>query len=196
MPMKPFRSLSALVLGLAPLAAGAPDFNPLLAVARQTWPEKQHLAVVCNAAATWDGIQALAAAATPGSLITVVDTRTASALPAALRVLEARKADFLVVMPTDPIYFDGGFQATLLVHGLARRGVPSVGTSSVSLRQGAVYAIGEGTGGQLLVTDKVRGTVSVILPSRTASFAGNAADAPIASYVTGRGVQVSVTAVP
>ncbi|MFN8009779.1 MAG: hypothetical protein U0P81_00080 [Holophagaceae bacterium] len=196
MPTKPFRSLSALVLGLAPLAAGTPDFNPVLAVAHQTWPEKQHLAVVCNASATWDGIQALAAAAAPGSLITVVDTRTASALPAALRVLEARKADFLVVMPTDPIYFDGGYQATLLVRGLAQRGVPSVGTSQAALRQGAVYAIGERTGGQLLVTDKVRGTVSVILPSRTASFAAGAAYAPNTSYLTGRGVQVSVTTVP
>ncbi len=189
MPMKPFRSLSALVLGLAPLAAGTPDFNPVMAVARETWPEKQHLAVVCNAAASWDGIQALAAAAAPGSLITVVDARTASSLPAALHVLAARKADFLVMMPDDPIYFEGGFQSTLLVRGLAQRGVPSVGTSSAALRQGAVYAIGEGTGGQLLVTDKVRGTVSVILPSRQAALS-------TASYVTGRGVQVSVTAVP
>jgi hypothetical protein len=186
--MNPFRALTALVLGLAPLAAGTPDFNPVLAVARETWPEKHHLAVVGNYDLLQGDIQALAAAAAPGSRITVVDVRTASSLPAALRALRHRGAEFLVLMPRDPVFFEGGFQGTQLVRGLVRFGVPSVGTAPVAVSQGAVYAIGERTGGQLLVTDRLQGTVSVILPSRQAPAT--------ASYVTGRGVQVSVTAVP
>ncbi len=190
MPMKPFRSLSALVLGLAPLAAGTPDFNPLMAVARETWPEKQHLAVVGNYDAIRQDVQALAAVAAPGSRITVVDARTASSLPAALRILDQRKADFLVMMPRDPIFFEGGVQGAKLVRGLAQRGVPSVGTAAVALDQGAVFAIGARTGGQLLVTEKLQGTVSVILPSRAA------APAALASYTTPNGVRVEVAALP
>jgi hypothetical protein len=186
----PFRSALSLVLSLAPLGAGTPDFNPLLSIARETWPEKHHLAVVCNYAASKGAIEALAAAAAPGSRITVVDARSASRVDAALGILGQRKADFLVMVASDPVFFDGSFGATLLVNGMARQGVPSVGTRAVALRQGAVFAIGEGTGNQLLVTDRLRGTVSVIIPD-----AKVAALAP-ASTPADRGVSLEVVAVP
>lgn len=190
MPTQPFRSLCSLVLGLAPLAAGSPDFNPLMAVARTTWPEKQHLAVVGNYAAIREDVQALAAAAAPGSRITVVDARTVSSLPAALQILDQRKADFLVMMPRDPIFFEGGVQGTSLVRGLARLGMPSVGTAPVAVRQGAVFAIGARTGGELLVTERLQGTVSVILPSRQAALR------PVERYTASNGVTVEVATLP
>ncbi len=186
-----FRSVLPVLLSLAPLGAGTPDFNPLLSVAQATWPEKQHIGVVCSYAASRDEVSALAASAAPGSRITVVDASTASALNSALQVLDKRKADYLVMLSGDPLYFEGGFQATQLVRGLAQMGIPSVGTSPAGVKQGADFAIGERTGHQLLVTSRLRGTVSVILPSRTAAFQGDAR-----SYRTGRGVEVDVLTAP
>jgi hypothetical protein len=45
-----------------------------------------------------------------------------------------------------------------------------VGTRPVGLKQGAVFSIGPDTNGELLVTQKLVGTVSVILPNRTAKL--------------------------
>lgn len=183
-----FRSVLSLVLSLAPLGAGAPDFNPLLSVARTTWPEKQHIGVVCNYRESADQIDALAAAAAPGTLITVVDARSASHVASAEAILVRRQADFLVLLPRDPIFHEGGFVASQLVRGLARKGMPSVGTTLAALEQGAVFSIGAGTGNQLRVTERLRGTVSVVLPSRTASL-----QVPV-EYA--RGVKVEVAALP
>ncbi len=74
------------------------------------------------------------------------------------------------------------------MRGLARKGMPSVGTTLAALEQGAVFSIGAGTGNQLRVTERLRGTVSVVLPSRTASL-----QVPV-EYA--RGVKVEVAALP
>jgi hypothetical protein len=122
-----------------------------------------------------------------------VDTRSASTLNGALQVLNARGADYLVMLPRDPIFFEGGFPATQLVHGLARKGVPSVGTTPMALQQGAVFAIGERTGNQLLVTDRLQGTVSVILPTRVA---GSVKVESTQAYRTPNGVEVRISTLP
>jgi hypothetical protein len=187
------RSILTALLSLAPLGAQGGDFQAVMEVAKTTWPYKRHIAVVCNYEASKDQIADLAGSAASGSLITVVDARFASSLNGALQVLNTRGADYLVMLPRDPIFFEGGFPSTQLVHGLARRGVPSVGTSPLSLRQGAVFAIGERTGNQLLVTDRLQGTVSVILPARMAS---TVKPESTQAYRTSNGVEVRIDTVP
>ena len=49
---------------------------------------------------------------------------------------------------------------------LAYKGIPTIATTPKAIAQGAVFAIGEATGMNLLVTDKLIGTVGVILPQR------------------------------
>ena len=66
--------------------------------------------------------------------------------------------------------------------------MPSVGTSPAALLQGAVFSIGARTGNLLLVTDKLQGTVSVVLPSRTVAVT--------TLPDSDRGVRVQVASLP
>lgn len=159
-------TLGVAAIALAGLALAAEDFQPLMKVTQATWPTRQHIGVICNYRANEQQVMALAKAAGAGSLITVVDARRADEAGAAANLLADHKADYLVLMPQDPYFRDGSFGATIAVNRLARQGVPAIGTSSRALKQGAVFSLGDHTEGQLLVTDRLIGTISVILPDR------------------------------
>lgn len=162
--------LGATALALAGLSLAAEDFRPLMQTTQTTWPGKRHIGVICDYRASAAQVRALAQAAGEGSLITVADTRVPDQANAAASLLAGHQADFVVLMPQDRLFRDGSFGATVAVNRLARQGVPSVGTTPVALRQGAVFSVGEGTEGQLLVTDRLIGTVDVILPDRVAAL--------------------------
>lgn len=159
-------SLSAAALTLAGLALSAEDFQPLMKATQATWPEKRHIGVICDYRANKSQVWALAKAAGEGTLISVVDARSAEQSSAAAFVLANQKADYVVLMPGDRNFRDGSFGATVAVNRLAGRGVPAIGTMPVALKQGAVFSVGEGTEGQILVTDRLIGTIDVILPDR------------------------------
>ncbi|MBI4914169.1 MAG: hypothetical protein HY823_15685 [Acidobacteria bacterium] len=162
----PLHLLGTLTLSLVGLAAQASDFDSLLGVARGTWPESRHLAVVCNYEEGKEQIQALAEAAGSGSHITVVDARSPFHLPGARMILQDRRPDYLVLLPKGRAFRAGSPESTKLVRDMAYRGIPSVGTTPVAIQQGAVFAVGPDTGNEVLVTDRLRGTVSVLLPAR------------------------------
>jgi len=157
-------SLSVAALALAGLALAAEDFQPLMKATQATWPEKRHIGVICNYQANQSQVRALARAAGEGPHIPVGGTRTADQSSAAAYLLANQKADYLVLMPGDRNFRDGSFAATVAVNRLASRGVPAIGTTPVALKQGAVFSVGDGTEGQILVTDRLIGTVDVILP--------------------------------
>lgn len=160
-------SIRALFLvGCAALAVSAADFNPLLSVVRATWPERQHIGIICDYATAKGQVDELAAAASPDCRITVVDTKRPSLAVGAAQILADRKADYLVLLPEDRVFGEGCFDATNVVRRLALRGIPSVGTGPLAIEQGAVFSVGEKSKGELLVTDKLRGTISVILPDK------------------------------
>ena len=159
-------TLGMAAMALAGLTLAAEDFQPLMKVTQATWPERQHIGVICNYRANEQQIWALAKAAGTGALITVVDALAADEAGAAANLLADRKADYLVLMPQDAYFRDGAFGATLAVNRLARRGVPAIGTSPRALNQGAVFSLGDRTEGQLLVTDRLIGTIDVILPDQ------------------------------
>jgi hypothetical protein len=157
-------SLSVAALALAGLALSAEDFMPLMKTTQATWPEKRHIGVICNFQTSQSQVLALARAAGEDALITVADTRTADQSSAAAFLLARQKTDFVVLMPEDRNFRDGSYAATVAVNRLASRGVPSIGTKPAAIRQGAVFSVGDGTEGQLLVNDRLIGTVDVILP--------------------------------
>jgi hypothetical protein len=159
-------SLGVAAIALTSLVLSAEDFQPLMKTTQATWPEKQHIGVICNYQANEAQVLALARAAGEGALITVADTRVAEQANAAATILANHKADYVVLMPQDRLFRDGSFGATLAVDRLAKRGVPAIGTTAVALKQGAVFSVGDGTDGQILVTDRLIGTVDVILPNR------------------------------
>ncbi len=165
--MRPLtHSLGAAMLAFAALGLQAEDFQPLMKVTQATWPEKHHIGVICDYRNSQAEVQALARAAGPGTLITVADTRLMDHADKAATLLAARNTAFVVLMPHDRLFRDGSFGATLAVNTLGRKGVPAVGTTPVALRQGAVFSVGDGTNGEILVTDRLIGTVDVILPPR------------------------------
>lgn len=160
-------SLSLAALALAGLTLAAEDFQPLMKVTQTTWPEKRHIGVICNYRTTVAEVEALARAAGEDSFITVADTRVGEQAALAARLLSDHHTDFVVLMPNDRLFSDGSFGATVAMSQLARRGVPTIGTRPVALKQGAVFSLGEGTEGQILVTDRLIGTVHVVLPDPT-----------------------------
>lgn len=159
-------SLGMAVMALAALALSAEDYQPLIRVTQATWPEKHHIGVICNFQADKAQVLALARAAGGAAHITVADTRTANYASAAATLLANVKTDFVVLLPQDQLFGDGSFSATQTLRRLASRGVPTIGTTPLAVKQGAVFSVGEGTGGQLLVTDRLIGTVDVIMPDR------------------------------
>jgi hypothetical protein len=159
-------TLGGAAIALAGLALAAEDFQPLMKVTQATWPTRQHIGVICNYQANEQQIWALAKAAGAGSLITVADTRIADQANVAATLLANKKADYVVLLPQDRLFGDGSYAATVALHQLASRGVPAIATTARGLKQGAVFSVGEGTEGQLLVTDRLIGTISVILPDR------------------------------
>lgn len=162
------RTLVPAILASVALSAQSSEFGPLMSVAGRSWPEKTRIGVVCDYRYSSEMVADLAQAASPGTVITVADAHSAAAAGAAQRILRNAKVDFTVLMPRDPVFFEGGFPATGLVSGLAHAGIPSVGTRPVGIKQGALFCVGAETGGELLVTNRLVGTVSVILPNRSA----------------------------
>lgn len=176
--------LGSTALTLAGLAAQASEFTPLLSVTHSTWPGKNHIGVVCDYSASKDQIEALREAAGAGSTITVVDARRENQLPGARAALIDRKADYLVLLPKAGIFSEGHFYSTKLVRSLAMNGVPTIGTSPRAIKQGAVFAVGEGTGWTLQVNDRPVGTISVELPQKGQIFkAGGGGDLATMSLV-------------
>jgi hypothetical protein len=159
-------SLGVAAVALACMILSAGDFQPLMRTTQIAWPEKHHVGVICNYPANKAEVWALAEAAGEGTLITVIDTRLPDRATLAATMLANRKTDFVVLMPKDRFFRDGSFGATVAVNRLASRGVPSIGTTPVALKQGAVFSLGEDTEGQILVTDRLIGTVHVVLPNR------------------------------
>lgn len=164
------KSLSVAALTLAGLALSAEDFNPLMKTTQATWPEKKHIGVICNYQASKAQVWDLAKAAGAGALITVIDARVVGQSQLAASLLTNQNTDYVVLLPHDPLFRDGSFGATVAMNRLARKGIPTIGTRPVALKQGAVFSMGEGTDGQLLVTDKLIGTVDVILPNAMKAF--------------------------
>lgn len=164
--------LGTSALALVGLAAQASEFTPLLSVTQATWPGRNHIGVVCDYAMSRDQIESLRQAAGAGSTITVVDARRESQLPGARAALRERKADFLVLLPKGGVFSEGNFLCTKLVRSLAMEGMPSIGTTSKAIKQGAVFAVGEGTGWTLQVNDRLVGTISVELPQKGQVFRG------------------------
>lgn len=169
---------SLCVLFLAASAAFAGGFAPLMDVTRATWPERKQLGVVCDYRLSRSQVEALAAAAGPESRITVVDVRRPDQVTAATSLLKQHSIQLLVLMPGDRVAGDGTWGAAQLIRINANRGLPSVATTQAALRQGAVFSLGEGTGHQLMVNDRLIGTIDVILPNRFQVEGGRAEFAP------------------
>jgi hypothetical protein len=158
------RTLGFTTIALVGLSAQAGDFTPLMNVARSTWPEKSTIGVFCDYTQSAKEVQELAQASGPGSFIQVVDIQRRDQLFEAMRCMLNHKPDYVVLLARDRVVPDYSTEATRMVRLLASHGVPTISTSSVALKQGAVFALGERTKGELMVCAQPIGTISVTLP--------------------------------
>ncbi len=159
---------TAALMGL-PLMAG--DFDPLMAVYRTTHPGPRTLAVVCHYSHSREAVAELARSMAGGTL-QVVDVHNPSQIGQAAAFLTLIKPEALVLLPKDLVVRDGSFEATLLVRRLALHDVPTMATSALALKQGAWFAIGDATHGDLLVNPAIKGDVRVVLPGDVSTQAG------------------------
>ena len=152
---------------LAVTALAAADYGPVMEVARTNWPGRTHLAVVARYSRSAEEIQALAEAAGPDRVITVVDCPGALQLESARAFLVRHvRPDILVLLEDDPLVRAGSFEATRLVDTASMAGVPTIATRPIAVRQGAVFAVGPETGMELIEAQHLIGTVNVVLPPR------------------------------
>jgi len=164
--LQTIKTLGFITLSLAGFSAQASDFGPLMKVARNTWPEKTTIGVVCNYSRSAQEVQELALAAGPGTLIQVMDIDRRGQLTEAARRILGASPDYVVLLARDSVVPDYSIEATYLVRFLASRGVPTISTSSVAIEQGAVFAVGQRTQNHLMVCEKPFGTVTVLLPNK------------------------------
>ncbi len=159
------KTLGAVALLLGGLGLQAEDFSSLMQVTKTIWPEKTHLGVICDYRFSRAQVEDLARAAGPEATLTIADIRSTDQAQRGAQMLASHQAHFLVLLPKDRMAGDGSIGATVAIHSLAQRGIPAVGTTPKSLAQGAVFCLGEGTNGEVLVTDQNIGTVTVNLPA-------------------------------
>lgn len=154
--------LSLLILG-APLAAQAPNpFADLAQATHASFPEKVHYGVICDYSFSRAEVQKLAEALGAG-LITVMDIKSRDQVSAAAQSLTRVGTELMVLLPKDRLLHDGAPHATLAVWRMGA--IPVVGTQARALNNGAAFAIGEGTGHELLVNKNLRGIIGPITAS-------------------------------
>jgi hypothetical protein len=148
------------------LSASAEDFKPLMAAVRSTWPGQNRIGIVCDYTNNKEQIDQLAKLAGSNASIGVVDCKNSQHAAVAALTLIRYQPKFMVLLPRDAVYGEGRFNATAVVRYLAIYGIPSVGTGPEAIKQGAIFAVGEPTKGELLVNSKLNGSISVIMPTK------------------------------
>lgn len=146
------------------LSLSAGEFDQLVGALRKTWPERTSWAAVCDAAAAKAKLEALTQAAGPGARITVIDVKNPQDMGKALSSLQSQQTQVLLLIPGDRIAGDGQTGATFLIQRMATQKVPTVATTEAGAKQGAVFAVGPGTGGKVLVNTKIAQLVGASTP--------------------------------
>ncbi len=153
----------ALMVAAASASAFAGDYDALVAAIKKTWPDKHNVAVVCDQGGSKGHVQVLASAAT-GMKIMLIDVKGPQDMGKALGTLAGQKPDLVVLIAGDRVAGDGSPAATFLIQRMAGAKVPVAATTEAGVKQGAVVAVGPGTGGRLLVNPKAAMLSGVAVP--------------------------------
>jgi len=157
------RFIPRLILLSAALPAFSGDYDALVSTLRKTWPDKTHIAVVCDQGNSKGAVTALAGAA-GGMKVVLIDVKGPQDMGKALGTLSGQKPDVVVLVAGDRVAGDGSPAATFLIQRMAGAKVPVIATTEAGAKQGAVFAVGNGTGGRLLVNPKAAAAVGVQAP--------------------------------
>lgn len=149
---------------LVSLSLCAGDYDALVGTMEKAWPQVKTLAVVCDAGASRKAVTALTGAAT-GFRVLVVDVKGPQDVGRAVAALSGRKPDAVVLLAGDHVAGDGSSVASFIIQRMAIQKIPTVATTEAAVKQGAVLAIGPGTGGRLYANVRVANVVGVPVPA-------------------------------
>lgn len=163
MSARPLALLLAGALAFLPAAAG--DYDQVLATVKQVWPEKRTGAAVCSVDFNQMALLDLTDGAKDrGISLLILNVKAPKELEPILNMLLGRKPDFVVLIEGDPSLGEKN-RAMQMVVGRARvRRIPTVGISEDAIKYGAIFAIGDATGGKLLVNGKVAKEYGITIP--------------------------------
>ena len=162
------RSLVRSLPFLLSICASAADPAAVLASARQAWPDNSAFVVVCNYGMSHEAVDraAVAAAASGYQAITVVDVHRPESMGQAVSYVATHTPRFVLMLPDDFVAGDGTPGGTALIHELGSYNIPACSTRRIGLEQGALFAQGDDTNGELLVNERVRSIFNYqILPT-------------------------------
>jgi len=160
--MKLVTLLSAAALLVLPLRAG--DYDALGKTLKHAWPRCNTVAVVCDAASSHGAVEALAASL-PGLKLMVVDVKGPQELGKAIATLGQHRPDAVVLVAGDHVVGDGSSAASFLIQRMAALKVPTAATTEQALKQGAVLAVGPGTGGKVMANAHAAGATGAAIPA-------------------------------
>lgn len=152
------------LLALLSTGVWAGDFDQMIQTLKKAWPDKTTIAVVADTASSKPKIEALAAAAGGTMKIAVIDVKGPQDIGKAVGALGGQKPHVLVLIPGDRFAGDGTPGATFLIQRLAGQSIPTIATTEAGAKQGAVFAVGPGTGGKLMVNPKSATVANVAVP--------------------------------
>lgn len=162
------RSLVRTLPFLLSLCASASDPAALLASARQAWPDNASFMVVCDYGLSHEAVDraAVAASANGYQTITVVDIHRPENMGQAVNYVATHAPRFVLLMPGDFVAGDGTPGGTALIRQLNSYSIPACSTHRIGIDQGALFAQGDDTNGELLVNERVRNIFNYqILPT-------------------------------
>ncbi len=152
---------SSLVFLAAPLFAG--QFDLMTAAYKANRPASKRLAVVCDYANSRDAVNELAQTADVDRIL-VMDVHNFDQIGPAVSYLDRHQPDAMVLLPHDRVVRDGSPGAIRVISRMALNNVPTMATTPIALKQGAWFAIGDATRGELLVNPDIKGDVKVLMP--------------------------------
>lgn len=165
----------ALLLGLAaPTFAG--DYDEVIRVARQVWPERRTVVVVCNKDASSMALMDLGSATEKIISLLVVNLSAARDIEKVVATVTRKPWNeiFVLLISDDPLTGDTSQAGAILVARMTARGIPVVGTTQGAIKLGAVFATGPGTGDKLATNPEAAKKVGVALPEVPAPAAAPA----------------------
>lgn len=149
---------------LLALPVHAEEFDQLVAVVKKTWPDRKEVAMVCDTTASQPFVDDLRKVAGGSLKVKVYEVRGPGDIGRVIGQITATKTDLLVLVPSDPVAGDGLKEAEYLIKKLAASKIPTVATTEIGVRQGALIGVGPGTGGVVFVNAKAAGVVGLPLP--------------------------------
>ncbi|MBK9797587.1 MAG: hypothetical protein IPP58_14045 [Holophagaceae bacterium] len=158
-----------LTLALAAGALAAGDYDSLFGAIKKSWPQYQSVAVVCDTNGSKAALASLTSSA-GGMKLLVVDVKGPQDMGKAIAALTNRKPDVVILLSGDHIAGDGSSAAGFLIKRMAEIKIPTAAITEAGAKQGAVLAIGQGTGGKLMSNAKVAAVAGLAVPAGATSI--------------------------